>query len=255
VGAADVQINSSSPTSTQYVPGTYAANLDAIVKAAKAAGIKVILGTTPGTGSGYDFALPYVNSIIAAYGAENNIEVVNYADALCQCVGALGTLTDTPNNLQQPVYTVPGFPSTNPGPYLPTLLPTTAGYAVMTQLAETAVANEYLTLKSGYLSNVITQSDDNIGVTAGQTNLNTVQPEAVLQFIPIGVYSDGSVHSQTNTLWDGLNGTWTSSNPLVMSVNQQGLALATTTGTATIKYTQPNGVDFHSWVMYVQYTQ
>jgi uncharacterized protein YjdB len=55
-----------------------------------------------------------------------------------------------------------------------------------------------------------------------------------------------------NTTWEGSNGTWTSSNPLVMSVNQQGLAFATTGGTAIIRYTPPNGLKFSEWIMYVQ---
>jgi Bacterial Ig-like domain (group 2) len=122
----------------------------------------------------------------------------------------------------------------------------------MTPMAETAVANEYLTITTGWLSNVA-EPDDNIGLNpGGLNNLNSVLPGAILQFTPIGSYSDGSTHPQTNTTWEGSNGAWASSNPLVMSVNQQGLALATTAGTATIKYTPANGVDFHEWIMTVQ---
>jgi lysophospholipase L1-like esterase len=251
VGAVDTEI--SSPESTQFTPPIFAENLDAMVKAAKAANIKVILGITPGTGEGFDNGLPQINSIVAAYGAANNIQVVNYGDALCQCVGGLGQPTETPNNFQQLVTTVPSLPMTNPGPYYPTLLPTTAGYALMTQLAETAVANEYLTIETGWLSD-LAKPNDNIGLNPGGLyNLNTVPPAAILQFTPIGYYTDNSEHPQSNTSWQGSNGTWTSSNPLVMSVNQQGLAVATTPGTATIKYTPANGVDFHPWVMTVKY--
>ncbi len=211
----------------------------------------MILGITPGTAEGFNNGLPRINSIIAAYAAENNIQLVNYGDALCQCVGALGQPTEGPNNFQQLVNTIRALPSSTPGPYIPTLLPTTAGYALMTQLAETAVANEYLTIQSGWLSD-LAMPNSTLGLLGGNlSNLNTAPPAAILQFTPIGYHSDNSQHTQSNTTWDGANGTWTSSNPLVMSVSQQGLAVATTPGTATIKYTQASGVDFHSWVMTV----
>jgi uncharacterized protein YjdB len=46
-------------------------------------------------------------------------------------------------------------------------------------------------------------------------------------------------------------GTWTSSNPVVMNINQQGLAWALSSGTTIIRYTSPTGVAFSEWVMYV----
>jgi hypothetical protein len=54
--------------------------------------------------------------------------------------------------------------------------------------------------------------------------------------------------------WDrlaGSNGTWVSRNPLVMSVNQQGYAMALTPGTTNITYTSPTGVKFSEWTMTV----
>jgi lysophospholipase L1-like esterase len=243
MGAIDSEL--SSPASTQYTPPGFATTLDAIVKQAKAANIKVILGISPGTDYGWDTLMPQINSIVQSYGAANNIEVVNYADALCQCVGALGQNTEVSNAFQQMTTSVPSGALN-----APTLLPTAAGYALMSKLAEAAIANEYLILETGWLSNVAIP-DDNIGLYAGDANLNTVSPAAVLQFIPIGYYSDGSQHPLTNTTWEGATGTWTSSNPLVMSVSQQGLAFATTSGTAIIHYTSPTGVAFSEWIMYV----
>ena len=134
--------------------------------------------------------------------------------------GRLGQPTDTPNAFQQMVSTVPGLPSSNPGPYVSTLLPTTAGYALMTQMAETAVANEYLTLESGWLSNVAIPNPA-LGIDPGTVNISGCGPACVVQFIPIGYYSDGSTHPQNNTSWGGNNGTW-------------------------------SGVDFHEWVMYIE---
>jgi uncharacterized protein YjdB len=78
-----------------------------------------------------------------------------------------------------------------------------------------------------------------------------VNPGSFLQFTPIGQYSDGSTHPQLNTSFAGASGTWTSSNPQVMSMSQTGRAASLTPGTAIIKYTAPNGVQFSEWIMYV----
>jgi hypothetical protein len=228
----------------------YASVLDTMVKQAQAANTKVILGLAPEAGAiGFEGFGPYdFNTITAAYGAAHNIEVVNYADALCECINSISPQTP-PASLEQ--YSViqsltnPNFPD-NQG-----LLPTAAGYALMTTLAETAIANEYLTLETGWLSNVATAQSGLINAPDPSGQVNVCGQTCVIQFTPIGYYSDGSTHRQTNTTWNGNNGTWTSSNPLVVSVNQQGLANALTPGTATIKYTPANGVKFSSWVMTV----
>jgi uncharacterized protein YjdB len=82
--------------------------------------------------------------------------------------------------------------------------------------------------------------------------VNTVQPSAVVQFTPIGLYSDGSQQVLLNTNFQDSNGTWTSSNPLVMYVSPAGLAWALSPGTATIKYVSPSGVAFSPWIMTIQ---
>lgn len=242
VGAIDSELTNSH--SIPYAPPDFQTNLDAMVKQAKAANIKVILGVSPGTAEGYDFIMPQLNAIIEAYGAVNNIQVVNYADALCQCVGSLGQNTEAFDTFQQPDTSIPGLV-----PNTPTLLPTAAGYALMTTLAETAVANEYLTIWTGWLSNVTIPSED-IGV-APASNVNTVLPGETIQFTPVGYYSDGNQRPQINTNTQGASGTWTSSNPLVMSVNERGLALGLTPGTTSIRFTLANGVKFSPWVITV----
>jgi hypothetical protein len=78
-----------------------------------------------------------------------------------------------------------------------------------------------------------------------------VHPGSVVQFTPIGLYSDGSQHPLLNTSFEGSGGTWTSSNPLVMYVNQAGLSWADSQGTAIIHYTARNGVNFSEWIMYI----
>jgi uncharacterized protein YjdB len=59
------------------------------------------------------------------------------------------------------------------------------------------------------------------------------------------------LQQQINTNYLGANGTWTSSNPLVMTIDQQGNAGALTPGTTTIRYTSLSGVAFSEWVMTV----
>jgi hypothetical protein len=82
------------------------------------------------------------------------------------------------------------------------------------------------------------------------TNINTVVPPSVLKFIPIGLYSDGSQHPMLNS-FQGSSGTWTSSNPLVMTINQLGVAWSISPGMTIIRYTAPDGVAFSEWVMCV----
>jgi acyl-CoA thioesterase-1 len=229
-----------SDESALYMSQSLFMNLDAMVKAAKAANIKVILGTTPpiSNDSGY---ITQVNAIIAGYGAANNIPVVDYADAICGCA-SLGM------NYNAPFLTSP-FMTTATG-ILPLpatgYLPSTAGYAAMTQLAEVAVATLNLKLVGGWLSN--TSFGEGYG---GQANINTLSPPDYVQFTPIGLYSDGSQHPMINSNMQDATGTWTSSNPVVMNVNQQGLAWALSNGTTIIRYTAPNGVAFSEWIMYV----
>jgi hypothetical protein len=118
----------------------------------------------------------------------------------------------------------------------------------MTRLAETVVATVNLTLKSGWLQNVELPNET---LTGSGVNVNTVSPPASVQFTPIGYYSDGSQHPLLNTNMQDSTGTWTSSNPVVMYVNQQGLAWPLSNGTAIIKYTSPTRVPFSEWIMYV----
>jgi hypothetical protein len=136
---------------------------------------------------------------------------------------------------------------------------TTTGYAVMTQMAETTINTMNLTLRTGWLSNVQQfqeyepgSGNGSDGPGANAPNVNTVEPGAIVQFTPVGYYSDGSQHPLLNTTFQGSSGTWTFSNPLVMYINQAGLSWATSAGTAIIRYTSPSGVPFSEWIMYVK---
>jgi hypothetical protein len=131
------------------------------------------------------------------------------------------------------------------------LIPSPASYSLMTQMAEAAINTLNLTLKSGWLQDV-ELPNANLGVgPAAVPNVNTVGTANLVQFTPIGVYSDGSQHPLLNSTINGSSGTWTSSNPVVMSVSQKGLAWALSPGTTTIRYTSPTGVSFSEWIMYI----
>jgi hypothetical protein len=223
--------------------------LDTYVRAAQAANTKVILGTTPPISASY--VSNYYTQIVAAiagYGAAHNIPVIDYADLLCGCASlSLGEFSiplysPTTNLLMV------AAPNVVPGPDPNGVLPSTAGYAAMTQLAETAIATENLTLRSGWLQDV---EIGNETLTGSPVNVNTVSPPATVQFTPIGYYSDGSQHPLINPNMQDATGTWTSSNPEVMNINQKGLTWALSNGTTIIRYTSPTGVSFNEWVMYV----
>ncbi len=214
---------------------------------AKAANIKVILGIESWQWASAWPNVPYqLNSIIATYGAQNNIPVINYADALCQCVSSTGGL----------------FSPVPPGPYMaPTppygigSTPTIAGFALMTIMAEATINTLGQTPGGGYLQNIeLSNKPLNISAPSSPllTNVNTVGPGFVLQFTPYGWYNNGLVEPFINSNFAGSTGTWTSSNPLVMYVSQTGLALALSPGTAAITYTSPSGVKFSEWIMYVE---
>jgi hypothetical protein len=230
---------------TFYVP-LFLVNLDAMVKEARAANIKVVLGMEAQNFEEFGGNLEPINAVIAAYGAANNIPVINYGVPLCGCIGSItpgGVGTDGNGIFGNPLIV------TEEG----NAVPSAAGYALMTQMAENAIATMNLTLKSGYLQNVLLPSTQiGEGGTRIQTpNVNGVGPNMFIQFTPRGFYSNGSVHPLLNSTFAGSSGTWASSNPLVMYVNQKGLASALSQGTAIITYTSPTGVRFNEWVMYV----
>jgi lysophospholipase L1-like esterase len=241
-----------SPSSLPGIPPFVESNLDKMVKEAQAANIKVVLGLEPLDEQSGNPELALINAAVAAYGAVNHIPVVNYGDTLCGCTiegGSTGAGTSI--NVVNMGFTTDPKDQVDGG-----FVPSATGYALMTQMAETAIAtlnNPSLTLKSGYLQDIQAPSP---GVdTGGQTNVNNVGTGSLLQFTPYGSFSDGSLHVLSNTTSGSNNyGTWSSSNPLVMSVTQEGLAFATTPGTTIIHFTPTNGVHISEWIMTVYYS-
>jgi acyl-CoA thioesterase I len=222
------------------IASNYMTSLEQMVSMAKAANIKVILGLEPLAWASEQPPYPQqLNAIVAAYGAQNNIPVVNYGDALCQCVGSTGW----------PAY---GAGYDNP---VAGAGPTPAGYALMTQMAEVAILNTLgQTPGGGYLQNIeLSDQPLNVAIPPAplQSNVNTVGPGYQLQFTPYGWYSNGLVEPFVNSTYAGSSGTWASSNPTVMYVNQTGVAWALSPGKANITYTSPTGVNFNLWTMTV----
>lgn len=190
------------------------ANLQTMVREAKAANVRVILGLEPGGWSPE-------NAAVAAYGAANGILVLGY-----QGVPMMGTnIIDTT-----------------------TFVPTPAGFAQMTQIATAAIATLNAPLQGGYLQDQVLASID----WPAQPQVNTWGPGAQIQFTAIGTYAGGAIYPQTNANIVGATGTWTSSNPLVMYIGPTGLAWTLSAGTAIIRYTSPNGIGFSEWVMHIQ---
>jgi hypothetical protein len=231
-GADDADILS--PTGSQFYGPGVLSDAQAMVAEAKAANIQVVFGLEPG-------ALPQYKQIITLYGAQNNIPVINYSDALCQCSGFMVS----GDGLLSLGYTVNQYQIADPVDGNEDV-PTAAGYAIMTPMAEAVINTMGLTLQGGYLQNDMVWQ-------GAYTNVNTVSLFMQVQFTPNGYYNGGLVEPFSNTNYlTGASGTWASSNPLVMAVNQQGHTWALTPGKTNITYTSPTGVKFNEWTMTVE---
>ena len=221
----------------------FLSNLDSMVKEARAANIQVILGIEP-QNLAFGGPIEPLNSIISSYGAAHKIPVVNYADALCGCIGSTGAISVGYDFASQNALLVPATDQIGSA-----LIPSATGYALMTQMAEAAINTIHATVERGYLQNIQQANDnENNGPTS---NVNTVNVGAVVQFTPQALYSNGSVHPILNSNFAGSSGTWISSNPLVMYVSQKGLAWSLSPGKAIITYASPTGIRFSEWVMII----
>jgi hypothetical protein len=207
-----------------YATGDFAGCIQGMAQAAKAANIQVVLGLEPqgGTGNaGYEYPST-MNTIIAAVGQQQGVTVINYENA------------------------------PTAGPYAGDLIPTALGYQTMTALLENVLPTLNLPLAGGYLQNVAVNPYSDVESTTPVANQNTVLPGVGVSFTAVGWFNNNpSTQKQLNTNLYGMNGTWTSSNPLVMTIDPFGNAQALTTGTATIRYTSLTGVPFSEWVMNV----
>jgi hypothetical protein len=219
-----------------------------MVGMAQKANIKVILGTLPtDAGSepkgGDTWTTQEFNSWLQNYGLAKNIPVVNYHDALCECVGST-----SPDDTIFYTYAVPQDPSSVIS------VPNGAGYALITQMAQIAVQTYSLTIKGGYLSNVT----DRYGIPSGACGCSgnpqakNVPQGTILTFMPQATWSDGVTRPMLNSDMNGMKGIWWSTNTSVMQVDQQGKAIAYAPGTATIWFKSASGATFSPWTMTVE---
>jgi lysophospholipase L1-like esterase len=244
-----------------FVYSGFTSNMQQMIKMAKAANIQVVLGIEspewPDEGGGY---LQYINSIVATLGAQNNLPVINYADALCACVGStvgstgeFGVISST-----APVAWIgtnfatqlPYMTKAPNGPFTP-YAPNPEGYALMTQMAEATINTLGVPLRGGYLQNEL-QANYRDGPTKPKANVTNVYWNDTIQFTPYGQYSNGITEPLINSTYAGSTGTWASSNPLVMWIDQKGLATALAPGGVVITYKSPSGVAFNEWRIHVQ---
>jgi hypothetical protein len=228
------QVKDSTPLGLEVQ--NWEANIEGMVSMAQKANVKVILGNLPATYSLF-------NAWLDQYGRANHIPVVNYHDALCQCVGSTLSDNDPDNTSYAASFSTP---NDNEVP-----IPNAAGYALITQMAQTAIATYGLTIKSGYLSNVL------LALAAPQLTkyqqVNSVPNGFRLIFTAQAKWSDGVVRPLMNQDFDGMQGIWTSSNPAVMYINQLGEATAYGVGKATISFKSASGVPFSPWIMTVTF--
>jgi hypothetical protein len=215
-----------------------------MVAMAKKANIKVILGNMiylMNNGEVLE-TVNIMNAWLDQFGRANGIPVVNYNAAFCTFSCGAFTL--------ETAFYLPAYETTSA--FDATVTP--AGYALMTQMAQTAIATYGLTIKGGYLSNVSlydigTNGGNRIGLTIPQ--VNTVTAGYALVFTANATWSDGVTRSMQNANFDDMQGIWTSSNPNVMYISQQGQAIAIGPGTTSISFVTASGIHFSPWTMYV----
>jgi hypothetical protein len=207
-----------------------------VVTTAQNAKLKILVGTNP-------FAQrndidPY-NKFIFAYCTAKGIPVIDYQTLL---VRANDNFEDTRYWIPSPI--VLNGPQGSGTP--PSI--TSNGYAIMNALADRAIAQYVggVTLKSGYLGN-----EYQVNGTPPFTGGNDLPVGVPMHWYAYGQYSDGITQPMANANVLQLYGTWTSSNPEVISIDPYGTAWSVAPGTATIHFTTLSGVTLNEWVMTV----
>ena len=232
-------------TPPYVVLGYYEKDIMQMVAMAQKANIKVILGNSiylPLAGENFE-AITLFNAWLDQYGRANNIPVVNYYAQFCQCVGA-STLETAPS--------LSGYEIQGQGtpPNVVDSI-TDAGYALLTQIAQTAIATSGLTIKGGYLSDVELPEYDTYYPEGPTPQVNNVPVGYEVDFTAQATWSDGVTRPMLNPDFDGMQGIWTSSNPNVMYISQQGQAIALSAGTTSISFITASGSHFSPWTMTV----
>ena len=122
----------------------------------------------------------------------------------------------------------------------------------MNALADRAIAQYVggVTLKAGYLANEYLEMNGAPPFEPG-TGGNTGVPGTEMHWHAYGQYSDGFAEQMANANMLHEYGTWSSSNPEVISIDPYGNAWALAPGTANIHFTTVTGAAINEWIMYV----
>ena len=209
-----------------------------VVTTAQNAKLKILVGTNPFSEDNYSDIDPY-NKFIFAYCTAKGIPVIDYQTLL---VRANDNFEDIRYWNPTPIV-LGGAPGSGPSPTI-----TSNGYAIMNVLADRAIAQYVggVTLKSGYLGN-----EYQVNGTPPFTGANDLPVGVEMHWYAYGQYSDGITQPIANANVLQLYGTWTSSNPEVISIDPYGTAWSVAPGTANIHFTTLSGVTLNEWVMTV----
>jgi hypothetical protein len=239
-GESDLVEGNSSATRWGMQFEDVAEGVISIVQAAKKANVKIIIANINDG---------FTDTWLQGFAQNENIPIVNFATALSQAC----TYKAYPPSLTPPCSVDAAGQSPSDGGPFSITVPNDAGFQIVTQLAQTAIATYSLKIKGGYLGDFLVYSGDNDPNTypPSRTSVNAVSPGATVQFTPQATWTDGVTRPMTNVPYGGALGTWSSSNPKVMTVDQQGFAYAYTPGTATIHFTSATGQVFSPWGMTV----
>jgi hypothetical protein len=221
-----------------FIMAEWAQSLEEIITTAQQAKLAVVVGTIPYSAFG-DVA--DMNRWIFTYCNAHKIPVVNYAFALNGSIG----------NTAGGAAAAPGYYTPQWSGYvgMPSPLLTSAGWDLITDMAETAILQaEGYKLKSGYLQSVVTDLTDTEPPSI--VNGNIVVNGGLVQFTAYGQYSDGSTHTFNNADENGRIGTWTNSNPTALFLDQTGLGTGMDNGTSDVHFTTLTGTPFSEWIMY-----
>lgn len=211
--------------------------LSVMIQQAQAAKIQVVLGIEPFQFTYPSSALQQMDAAIEGVGMKYGVPIVNYSGAFNGTAEAFGGL------YEETIAT----PQANYSPQAPTA----GGYAIMTMMAQEAFATVGANVKSVYLQDVESSSENTAGSPV--SNVNTVMPGNTVNFYPVVTYSNG-VTQQALLNCDyvtGSCGSWTSSNVAVGSVSRTGEFWALAPGSTIVKFVLPNGV-WNEWIMTVQ---
>jgi hypothetical protein len=225
----------------------WAQGFEEIIETAQAAKLTIIVGTIPYALIGNVHPM---NQWIFLYCNAHGIPVVNYDFALNSGTGFAASghgsaapgqpaIPEEPAYWQQPVQQGPNA--------LPEYVLTSQGDDLITDMAEVAIglASGVIKLKGGYLGTVYLPDLED---AASQVGANSGIDGSIVQFTAYGQYTDGSVHVINNADMNGHVGTWTTSAPMVLNIDQNGVATPLDKGTANIHFTTLAGQTINEWV-------